>query len=818
MNNNLQLPNTGATNWGSGLNAYIRHLADRVSTLEESVGDIDINNVVNNISGACSGIVSNYSCELNDEDNAIHFSGTVFFAGDIMKAIEIESTNWVTSTALPADNKKISYFVYLKYSSNVSGDEFDKLSIEYSPDLSLNYSKILLGFYYNNDFVPYYYWSLKMIMQHQYELMNPYALVDENGVNISVNNGQVKSESGSIGVTMGPTTFEVLCGGLGWAKNPSDVNINLQPEILPYEVTIKNTVNNFLTDSVDTSSHKIITSIDASNISTIPSANNYSNIYRILLDIFGNIFIQKAYCNDESFDIDNRNSEQYLLNTRFGRRMYAKDTSGNYTYSLQANLFMEIGRFGFSGNATKGSYVMGTTASASAAMDNIVYTRSLKDGVASQPFQNVWVTQDSHLYLDKIKFSNDGSDDNYFQFKHDDENVMSRTVNKTLKSLTTNNLWSSYDIDSIEYPSFQGNGVITFKDNVVEVYIEDYSGTPVLFKPNEEVELYWNDDGESLTCKCTQSDDKLVLTFEPSTGFTETASKDIQNLVLMDIIVGKVELNFKESYAVKGSPTVMWLQTNADTENILIENDYGNLYFTSSGITEFGGVNGLQLTSGDYIILSDDTTQKTELTLYSNPKTTESGGAWGLVDEGYRSNVKHYTINNNTGTNYFSDYIITHSFPKSGGEDYKSILKHNFKVGSDGYLLEDVLVLYSDDIEVKGNIKMDEGKEILFTSDYRRKEDFKAIGLQYLPVVCDVPVINYRYKNSSKQQVGIIAQDLEKVMNKNIDCFVSIEETADIKDQRSLNETKLVYILWKALQEEVQERKKLEQRLANLEN
>lgn len=106
---------------------------------------------------------------------------------------------------------------------------------------------------------------------------------------------------------------------------------------------------------------------------------------------------------------------------------------------------------------------------------------------------------------------------------------------------------------------------------------------------------------------------------------------------------------------------------------------------------------------------------------------------------------------------------------------------------------------------------------ITFTSDRRRKENFSAISESYLEVVEKVPVMNYNYKNSLIPQVGIIAQDLEATNISNVDCFIKIEDSLELKNKRSLYETKLVYILWKALQEESELRKKLEQRVADLE-
>ena len=126
-------------------------------------------------------------------------------------------------------------------------------------------------------------------------------------------------------------------------------------------------------------------------------------------------------------------------------------------------------------------------------------------------------------------------------------------------------------------------------------------------------------------------------------------------------------------------------------------------------------------------------------------------------------------------------------------------------------------ILLDSQVTINGDTIIKESCGIYLTSDRRRKEKFSAIDASYLDVVKATPVLNYYYKNSDKQQVGIIAQDLENALSTNIDVFVNKQDTVELKNQRSLSETKLVYILWKALQEETELRNKLEQRVAELE-
>ena len=103
-------------------------------------------------------------------------------------------------------------------------------------------------------------------------------------------------------------------------------------------------------------------------------------------------------------------------------------------------------------------------------------------------------------------------------------------------------------------------------------------------------------------------------------------------------------------------------------------------------------------------------------------------------------------------------------------------------------------------------------------SDKRAKENIQFVTESFLDTVENVPVYSFHYKNSDKRYVGIMAQDLEENLHEYAESFVSTQDTETMKNKRSLYETKLTYILWKALQEEVQERKKLEKRVEELEN
>ena len=87
------------------------------------------------------------------------------------------------------------------------------------------------------------------------------------------------------------------------------------------------------------------------------------------------------------------------------------------------------------------------------------------------------------------------------------------------------------------------------------------------------------------------------------------------------------------------------------------------------------------------------------------------------------------------------------------------------------------------------------------TSDERAKEDKHLLDLHATALIEQTPVYSFKYKDSQQPAIGIMAQDL-------VDCnigdfsFVDNEEaTGKDGDYMKLKESKLTYVLWKAVQE-----------------
>ena len=101
------------------------------------------------------------------------------------------------------------------------------------------------------------------------------------------------------------------------------------------------------------------------------------------------------------------------------------------------------------------------------------------------------------------------------------------------------------------------------------------------------------------------------------------------------------------------------------------------------------------------------------------------------------------------------------------------------------------------------------------TSDYRAKKDFKLLNIDALNLIKKVQLYSFKYKDSNTPSIGMIAQDVQDI---NIEGFklVSNEEASGANfDYMTIHESKLIYILWKAIQEQQAEIEQLKQQLNN---
>lgn len=240
-----------------------------------------------------------------------------------------------------------------------------------------------------------------------------------------------------------------------------------------------------------------------------------------------------------------------------------------------------------------------------------------------------------------------------------------------------------------------------------------------------------------------------------------------------------------EKYKTNGSIN---LSSGAGLDSSKFELNNGNLSLESSNA-------GYQ-----FIKINADTTDTPSF------KLTFSGGT-------EHKDLLTYTLNNSKL--YLGKLNIGENYWTLDSDDNTIDLKRYY---SNGNPTTNVFSIDDNFIHLYKNVEFKEGYSINFVSDRRCKENISALKFNYLDTILKTPVVHYNYLNDSIHQVGIIAQDLEDNLPANQDVFIRKTNSDGLKNRRSIAETKLVYILWKGLQEEAQARKKLEKELEELKN
>lgn len=99
------------------------------------------------------------------------------------------------------------------------------------------------------------------------------------------------------------------------------------------------------------------------------------------------------------------------------------------------------------------------------------------------------------------------------------------------------------------------------------------------------------------------------------------------------------------------------------------------------------------------------------------------------------------------------------------------------------------------------------------TSDRRAKENITPSTYKALDTIMNTPVMDYNYINNPDRVTGIIAQDLLKTQPEGLDLVSGLEE-----EMLSIKTDKIMFIMWKAIQEQQEQIKDLQNQINELKN
>ena len=154
---------------------------------------------------------------------------------------------------------------------------------------------------------------------------------------------------------------------------------------------------------------------------------------------------------------------------------------------------------------------------------------------------------------------------------------------------------------------------------------------------------------------------------------------------------------------------------------------------------------------------------------------------------------------NGASIRYSNDYLeitSTKDMQLDGGKDYSIKMRINST---------QICSVTSGGLGVTGDAIISNKCEANFfnaKSDIRAKTNIKPLEIKALDLIKKVPLYSFIYKETNTPSIGIIAQDVQSVQ---IDGFKLVDNenaTGKDMDYMTIHESKLTYILWKAIKEQ----------------
>lgn len=102
------------------------------------------------------------------------------------------------------------------------------------------------------------------------------------------------------------------------------------------------------------------------------------------------------------------------------------------------------------------------------------------------------------------------------------------------------------------------------------------------------------------------------------------------------------------------------------------------------------------------------------------------------------------------------------------------------------------------------------------TSDKRAKENIRQATFSALDVIQSLPIYNFDYSEDKTHSIGLIAQDAQDINLDDFEIVANKEASGENGNYMSVKESKLVYIAWKAIQEQQEIIKALKQEIEEL--
>lgn len=234
------------------------------------------------------------------------------------------------------------------------------------------------------------------------------------------------------------------------------------------------------------------------------------------------------------------------------------------------------------------------------------------------------------------------------------------------------------------------------------------------------------------------------------------------------------------------------------------------------------GVTNTLTISGGWLS-STNTVDNTKCTIEFNGNYSS---VWG-VDKKH-----HLAFTRESVLFFFGDNptVNTATNPNTWGKNYGAIYKKgetlfiestksDRSVYQPGYFAFSKITIVNDESKNNSELVVKGKCEALFfnaTSDRRAKSNIIPAEFSALKVVNAIPTYTFNYSNKEEKTIGLIAQEAAKFDLDGFNMVDNLEATGQNGDFMQMKESKLVYVLWKAVQELSAEVEELKAKITSL--
>lgn len=176
----------------------------------------------------------------------------------------------------------------------------------------------------------------------------------------------------------------------------------------------------------------------------------------------------------------------------------------------------------------------------------------------------------------------------------------------------------------------------------------------------------------------------------------------------------------------------------------------------------------------------------------------------------FNNHIAINAIENNQNINKLNIYqnYIYRTYSDNKYIDYIQFTTNSINVNTNSFSINadinNTKGITSHQLKLTSSVDYDGSCEAVYfnaTSDRRAKTDFSLLDLNALELVKKVQLYSFKYKDSNLPSIGIIAQDVQDINIKGFKLVDNENATGQDFDYMTIHESKLTYILWKAVQE-----------------